>query len=234
MLTRSPIPASSATLIDKLFSTGTDSPVRAASSIFKEATSNKRISAGTTSPASNMTISPGTNSLESISTTCPSRLTRATWLDISFKASMAASACPSVMSWRGTDGAKEAIARGFDAIMTPNSHLYFDYCQSENQDEEPLSNGGFISLEKVYSFNPYEGITEEMRSHIIGVQANLWTEYIPTNEQLEYMLLPRMLALSEVQWCRPEARDFDRFMNSMKTRQSQILEKAGYNYRKKY
>lgn len=139
-----------------------------------------------------------------------------------------------VMSWRGTDGAKEAIARGFDAIMTPNSHLYFDYCQSENQDEEPLSNGGFISLEKVYSFNPYEGITEEMRSHIIGVQANLWTEYIPTNEQLEYMLLPRMLALSEVQWCRPEARDFDRFMNSMKTRQSQILEKAGYNYRKKY
>ena len=95
MLTRSPIPASAASSTVKSFSTGTDSPVRAASSILRELASSKRRSAGTTSPASRATISPGTNSLESISAMCPSRRTRAAGLDIDLRASMASSAFPS-------------------------------------------------------------------------------------------------------------------------------------------
>lgn len=137
-----------------------------------------------------------------------------------------------VMSWRGVAGAKEAAARGFDAIMTPNSHFYFDYCQSENRDEEPLGIGGFISLEKVYGFDPYEGLDEDQQGHILGIQANLWTEYISTMEHLEYMLLPRMLALSEVQWCEERNRDFGRFLTALEESGYKILEKSGYNYRK--
>ena len=139
-----------------------------------------------------------------------------------------------VMSWRGVAGAKEAASRGFDAIMTPNSHFYFDYCQSENRDEEPLGIGGFISLERVYSFDPFEGLDEDQQRHILGVQANLWTEYISTLEHLEYMLLPRMLALSEVQWCEEQNRDYERFLSALRESASKILEKSGYNYRKNY
>ena len=139
-----------------------------------------------------------------------------------------------VMSWRGVAGAKEAASRGFDAIMTPNSHFYFDYCQSENRDEEPLGIGGFISLEKVYSFDPFEGLDEDQQRHILGVQANLWTEYISTMEHLEYMLLPRMLALSEVQWCEEQNRDYERFLSALRESACKILEKSGYNYRKNY
>ena len=138
-----------------------------------------------------------------------------------------------VMSWRGSAGGKEAAARGFDAIMAPNSHCYFDYCQSENQEEEPLGIGGFVSLERIYSLEPCEGISEKDSEHIIGVQANLWTEYIATEEHLEYMLLPRLLALSEVQWCQPGNKDFTRFKAALEAHEFPILEKTGYNYRKK-
>jgi len=137
-----------------------------------------------------------------------------------------------VMSWRGASGGQEAAARGFDAIMTPNSHFYFDYCQSDNTEKEPISIGGFVPLEKVYGFNPFEGVTPENQSHIIGVQANLWTEYIKTNEHLEYMLLPRMLALSEVQWCSPDILDYSRFTNSLMTHEFKVLDVAGYTYAK--
>ena len=139
-----------------------------------------------------------------------------------------------VMSWRGVAGAKEAASRGFDAIMTPNSHFYFDYCQSENRDEEPLGIGGFVSLERVYSFDPFEGLGEDQQRHILGIQANLWTEYISTMEHLEYMLLPRMLALSEVQWCEEQNRDYERFLSALRESACKILEKSGYNYRKNY
>ena len=138
-----------------------------------------------------------------------------------------------VMSWRGVAGAKEAVKRGFDAIMTPNSHFYFDYCQSENRDEEPLCIGGFIPLEKVYAFDPFEGLAEEDHHKILGVQANLWTEYIATMEHLEYMLLPRMLALSEVQWCEEQNRNYERFLSALLNSGYKILDKTGYNYRKK-
>lgn len=114
-----------------------------------------------------------------------------------------------VMSWRGEDGAKEAARQGHDAIMTPTGYMYFDYYQSLDRDNEPLAIGGYVPLEKVYSFNPLpDDLTDEQKQHIIGVQANLWTEYIPDFTQVEYMELPRMAALSEVQWTQPEKRDY--------------------------
>ena len=136
-----------------------------------------------------------------------------------------------VMSWRGAAGGRQAAALGFDAIMTPNSHCYFDYYQAEGGEGEPLGIGGFVSVEKVYSLDPLEGIAPEQAHHILGVQANLWTEYISTPEHLEYMLLPRLLALSEVQWCQPEQRDAGRFMRVLEERQFPVLDAAGYNYR---
>ena len=138
-----------------------------------------------------------------------------------------------VMSWRGTAGAKQAAAKGFDVIMTPNSHFYFDYCQSRDSASEPLCIGGYVGLETVYSFDPFEGIAPEAQGRIKGVQANLWTEYISEESHLEYMLLPRMLALSEIQWCAPQNLDYARFLSDLERHEEKVLETAGYNYRKK-
>lgn len=137
-----------------------------------------------------------------------------------------------VMSWRGTAGGIKASRLGFDVIMVPNNFFYFDYCQSDKPDTEPVGIGGFVPVEKVYSYDPYEGIEDQAQKHILGVQANLWTEYIATNEHLEYMLLPRMLALSEVQWCREGVRDFDRFKASVVGHEFKILDIMGYTYSK--
>ena len=137
-----------------------------------------------------------------------------------------------VMSWRGREGAQEASRKGFDAILSPTSHCYFDYCQSEDPSGEPLGIGGLVTLERIYSFDPLEGIAPEAAGHILGAQANLWTEYISTPEHLEYMLLPRMIALSEVQWCREGARDEARFLRVLREHEYPVLDAAGYNYRK--
>ena len=135
-----------------------------------------------------------------------------------------------VMSWRGISGGLEAARLGHDAIMTPNSYLYFDYYQSDNQDAEPLAIGGYLPVSKVYSYEPFEeGMTEEEKSHIIGVQANLWTEYITTESQLEYMLLPRLAALSEVQWCQPQNKNWERFEDCVDD-VCDIYDQMGYNY----
>ena len=134
-----------------------------------------------------------------------------------------------VMSWRGVQGGIEAAAKGFDAIMTPTGFMYFDYYQSYEQDKEPFGIGGYLPLEQVYSYEPLDGITPGSEGHIIGVQANLWTEYIATPEHLEYMLLPRLCALSEVQWCQPEAKDYDRFTSSL-DHTLEILDYLGMNY----
>ncbi|MBP5333609.1 MAG: beta-N-acetylhexosaminidase, partial [Bacteroidales bacterium] len=134
-----------------------------------------------------------------------------------------------VMSWRGVQGGIEAAAKGFDAIMTPTGFMYFDYYQSYEQDKEPFGIGGYLPLEQVYSYEPLDGITPGSEDHIIGVQANLWTEYIATPEHLEYMLLPRLCALSEVQWCQPEAKDYDRFTSSL-DHTLEILDALGLNY----
>ena len=137
-----------------------------------------------------------------------------------------------VMSWRGTDGGIKASAMGFDVIMTPNTYCYFDYYQSQDMDKEPFGIGGDLPLEKVYGYEPLEGLDAEQRKHILGVQANLWTEYVATPEHLEYMLLPRMTALSEVQWCRPEDKNLDRYKAALQAESFKIFDILGYNYRK--
>ena len=137
-----------------------------------------------------------------------------------------------VMSWRGASGGIEAAGRGFDVIMTPNSHMYFDYQQADPAGE-PLGPGYIkdpLTTQKVYSFDPYDRISPENQGHILGVQANMWTEYIAEPSHLEYMLLPRMLALSEVQWCTPENRDYRRFDSDLRGHQFRILELLGYSY----
>lgn len=117
-----------------------------------------------------------------------------------------------VMSWRGTSGAVEAAKSGHNVVMTPTSHCYFDYYQSENEDE-PLAIGGFLPLEKVYGFNPIpEELTTEESKYVLGAQGNIWTEYIPTEKHLEYMAFPRMLALSEVVWSQPEHKNYKDFV----------------------
>lgn len=137
-----------------------------------------------------------------------------------------------VMSWRGTEGGIKASAMGFDVIMTPNTYCYFDYYQSEDQDKEPFGIGGFLPWDKVYSYEPLEGLNDSQQKHILGVQANLWTEYVATPEHLEYMLLPRMTALSEVQWCRPEDKNLDRYKAALQAESFKIFDILGYNYRK--
>lgn len=114
-----------------------------------------------------------------------------------------------VMSWRGVQGGIDAAKQKHDVIMTPVSHSYFDYYQSENTDE-PVAIGGFLPLKKVYSFNPIPSeLNAEEAKYILGAQANLWTEYIPTEKQVEYMVFPRILAMSEVTWSGP-SKDFEK------------------------
>ncbi|MCV6628492.1 MAG: beta-N-acetylhexosaminidase [Flavobacteriaceae bacterium] len=104
-----------------------------------------------------------------------------------------------VMSWRGVKGAIATAQQGNPVILTPNSHCYFDYYQAEG--DQPLAIGGYLPLEKVYSFNPQlEALTAEERKHIMGIQGNVWTEYMPTSQQVEYMAFPRIMALSELAW----------------------------------
>ena len=134
-----------------------------------------------------------------------------------------------IMSWRGTKGGIEAAKKGFNAIMTPYTFCYFDYRQSNRKDEPGV--GNVLGYEKVYKFNPLEGLNQEESSHILGVQANLWTEFIATNDLLEFMLLPRLQALSEVQWCKPENKNFERFKNSLREYHLKVLDILGYKYR---
>ena len=138
-----------------------------------------------------------------------------------------------VMSWRGTEGGIKAAKMGHDVIMSPTSHLYFDYYQARDVENEPLAIGGYIPVERVYEFDPsFEGeLTPEEAAHILGVQANLWTEYIPTSSQLEYMLLPREAALAEVQWCRADNRSWERFLGSL-SHLTDIYRARGYNFAK--
>ena len=136
-----------------------------------------------------------------------------------------------VMSWRGTEGGIRAAELGFDVVMTPNEYMYIDYYQSQERDKEPLCIGGYVPVEKVYSYEPYEGMTPGTEDHILGVQANLWTEYVTTPEFLEYMLLPRMCALSEVQWCNADRKDYTRFDNSL-DHTFKMLDVMGYTYAK--
>lgn len=135
-----------------------------------------------------------------------------------------------IMSWRGEAGGLKAAELGHDVIMTPNSYCYWDYYQATDIENEPFAIGGYVPVELMYSYESYpeEMDADDMR-HILGVQANMWTEYISSLEHLEYMLLPRLAALSEVQWCQPEVKDWDRFLGSMDELCAHY-QKMGYRY----
>ena len=121
-----------------------------------------------------------------------------------------------VMSWRGVKGGIEAAEQGHDVVMTPNSHCYFDHYQGPMNDE-PKAWGGYLPLSKVYQFDPVvESMTPEQASHVLGGQANLWTEFVPTNEQSEYMIYPRIAALSEAVWSPKESKDWNNFSSRVK------------------
>ncbi len=136
-----------------------------------------------------------------------------------------------VMSWRGVEGGYEAARQGHDAIMTPTSYCYFDYYQTKNTRNEPPAFGGYVPVERVLSFRPIaQGMPEAEARHVIGVQANLWTERIPNFRHVEYMALPRYSALSEVAW-RPSAapRDTTAFLHRLR-RMVRLYDEQGYNY----
>jgi hexosaminidase len=136
----------------------------------------------------------------------------------------------SVMSWRGVQGGIEAAKMKHNVVMSPGTHCYFDHYQDTIN--EPLAIGGFTSLEKVYSYNPIpKELTEEESNYILGCQANLWTEYIATEDYLEYMALPRACALAEVGWLPQEKKNFQDFQKRMSNHYS-FLEFYGYYYRR--
>jgi len=117
-----------------------------------------------------------------------------------------------IMSWRGAEPGAKAAKLGHDVIMTPNSPMYFDHYQTDKTNNEPLSIGGNSPTAKVYAFEPVAAdLMPEEAKHILGVQANVWTEYIYSTQHVEYQILPRMAALAEVQWLQPDQKDFDAF-----------------------
>ena len=134
-----------------------------------------------------------------------------------------------IMSWRGTEGGIRAAKQGNYAIMAPSEYCYFDHAQAVGEGE-PLSWGARLPVDKVYSFDPYEGLTPEERHYILGMQANLWAEYIPNFDHLQYMLLPRLGALCETAWAcdRKEWSDFRRRLDRM----ARLYDAYGYNYAK--
>ena len=137
-----------------------------------------------------------------------------------------------VMSWRGEGGGIAAAQLNHDVIMTPGDYgLYFDHAQSKSM-QEPMNIGGLAPLSKTYNCEPVPAsLTSEQRKHIIGVQANLWTEYIATPEKAEYMLLPRMLALSEVAWSPEGGKNYGDFAEHRLPGQLHRLELWGYDFR---
>lgn len=110
-----------------------------------------------------------------------------------------------VMVWRDPEHAKTAIAHGYDVVLSPSKYAYIDYYQDAPH-TQPEAIGGFIPLEQIYSFRPGDGLSGNERQHVLGIQANLWAEYIPTVEQAEYMLYPRILAIAETGWTGEEHR----------------------------
>ena len=121
-----------------------------------------------------------------------------------------------VMSWRGTKGGIEAAKQNHDVVMSPNSYFYIDYYQSEAK-TEPIAIGGFLPLSKCYSFEPdLPELTAEEAKHVVGIQANLWTEYISNLPYAEYMTYPRALALSEVSWSPKESKNYEDFKKRLK------------------
>ena len=121
-------------------------------------------------------------------------------------------ASATIMSWRGAEPGAQGALSGHDVIMTPVGPLYFDYYQTSDTWNEPTAFGGCNTLKKVYDFEPVAAeLPADKRQHIIGVQANLWTEYVTCEPQIQYQVLPRMAALAEVQWLQPEEKNYPDF-----------------------
>ena len=125
-------------------------------------------------------------------------------------------ATSTIMSWRGAAPGAEAAKLGHDVIMSPNKPMYFDHYQTDQTWNEPLSIGGCETVQEVYAFEPVaDDLSADEARHILGVQANLWTEYIAAKQQAEYQVLPRMAALAEVQWLQPASKDYDAFLGRL-------------------
>ncbi len=136
-----------------------------------------------------------------------------------------------VMSWRGIKGAIEAAKQKHDVILTPGSHCYFDHYQADPK-TEPLAIGGFLPLEKVYSFNPIpEALNEDEVKYVLGAQGNVWTEYMKTSEDVEYMAFPRAMALAEVVWSQDDKQNYEDFLVRL-TELKKRLDVLGVNYSK--
>jgi hexosaminidase len=134
-----------------------------------------------------------------------------------------------VMSWRGVAGGIEAAKQGHDVIMSPNKYVYLDYYQCE-PDGQPLAIGGYLPLENVYSFDPqFSELNQEQQKHILGLQGNVWTEYMSTPQYMEYMAYPRMFAIGETGWTPALKKDFEDFLARFAI-QKQRYDKIGINY----
>ncbi|MBC5994466.1 glycoside hydrolase family 20 protein [Pontibacter cellulosilyticus] len=134
-----------------------------------------------------------------------------------------------LMSWRGTKGGIEAAKQKHYVVMTPGTHLYFDHYQGERE-LEPIAIHGYNPLQKVYNFEPTPAeLSADEKKYILGAQANVWTEYIPTASHVEYMIMPRMAALSEVLWTPVAKKDWDSFKNRMQ-QQYRRYNAMGINY----
>ena len=143
-----------------------------------------------------------------------------------------------VMWWRGKDGCDnreipiKAARDGHDVVNASDSHLYFDYYQSEDKDSEPLAVGNFLPLGEVYGYDPIiPGLDEQAASHILGAQGQLWTEYMRDMKEVEYMAFPRACALAELVWTPKGQKDYGAFLERMKV-QEKRFDAAGVNYRK--
>lgn len=131
-----------------------------------------------------------------------------------------------VMSWRGESGGIQAAEQGHDVIMTPNGSLYLDYYQTYG-DSQPRAIGGFVPIKKVYEYNPVpETLAKDKQHHILGVQGNLWTEYVGSGQHADYMFFPRAIALAEVAWTQPERKSYDSFRRRV-TIHTDRLRRAG-------
>ena len=134
-----------------------------------------------------------------------------------------------VMSWRGEVGGIEAAKAGHDVVMTPGNYTYFDHYQADPK-TEPMAIGGFTTLEKVYHYEPVPAALDaDKAKHIFGAQGQIWTEYITTPQQVEYMAYPRAIALAEVLWTPKEKKDYADFIQRLQIH-SKRLDRLGVNY----
>ncbi len=123
-----------------------------------------------------------------------------------------------LMVWLGDDGAMQAVSSGHNVVMAQTTHTYFDYYQAEEKEKEPHAIGGFLPLSKVYEYEPIlKQMTQEQSKHVLGVQFQVWTEYIRDPMQVEYMVFPRACALAEVAWSTSESKNYQQFLERLET-----------------